>query len=156
HDSERLVDLDEVNILRLEAKLAERQIDGLGWSRREPLGCLRDAAIADDARERCEPVLLHRSFARENEGACAVIDGRGVGGRDGSIFREGGLERCDLRWIALRGAFIELDDQRLSALLLRHGNRDDLRVEMTFLLGCERAAEALFGPLVLCFARDLV
>ena len=59
----------------------------------EPLGRLGRAAVADDARERLELVLLDRLLAGEDERARAVVDRRGVGGGDGPVLREGGLER---------------------------------------------------------------
>jgi hypothetical protein len=49
-DRERLVDLVEVDLVLLQPQLlGDVSVDGLGRGRREPLGRLRRAAVADDA-----------------------------------------------------------------------------------------------------------
>ena len=119
--------------LACEAEARERAIDRERRRGGEPLRRLRRAAVADDARQRREPVLLHRALAGEDERGRAVVDLRGVGGGDGAVLLEGGLERsASSRAVAL--GLVVFGDHDLLALFAGDLDGGDLGLERAFLL----------------------
>ena len=77
-DGERLVHLEEIDVLHGELGAREHLLDRADGRRREPLGRLRVPAVADDARERLELARLDLFAAREHERRRAVVDLRRV------------------------------------------------------------------------------
>ena len=83
-DSERLVELDEIEVLRLPAAARER----LGPGRDRPLahrvGVHARRRVRDDARERLEAVRAHDVAAGDEHAGGAVVERGAVAGRDGA------------------------------------------------------------------------
>src|SRR5262245_19338844 len=74
HDSERLVDLVEVDIVMLPADLGQKFLDGADGSGGEPGRLLRVRGVPDYARERGKVVAVGLALTHQDERGCPIRD----------------------------------------------------------------------------------
>ena len=106
-------------------------------------GLVGEGGVAGDAGDGLEAEPVGDALAGEDQGRGAVGDRGGVGGGDGAVLGEGGLERRDFGGVALGGLLVLVDDGR--ALAAGDLDGDDLAVEPAVRLGAfwARVREAM-------------
>jgi len=140
---ECLVQLHEVDVLRLQAGALERLPGGRHGTDAHHRGVDAGRGAAHHPRERLAAQLAGALLARHDDAGRAVVDLRGVAGRDGPALAKDRLELGEPleRRVGAR-ALVGVDRDRV-ALRLGHLDRDDLVVEPARLGGRDRAAVRL-------------
>jgi hypothetical protein len=145
HDrGERLVDLDERDVVELHARLVERvarRRDRCGQHVHRVVG---PHAQVVDARARLEPVLLHRALRRDEERRGAVGDLA----REGRGDAASRLERLELRHL------LETRVAPRALVVTDATERRDLLLEAALVDGAQRAPVALEREGLHVLARD--
>ncbi len=149
---EGLVDFVEVHVLGLPAGLGEEVLQRAHGGGGEPVRLLRVLAVGDDARQRFDAELFSGGCAHQHHGGRAVGNRRGVGGGDGAVLLEGGLERGDLFRHGLGGGFVGVDHR--VALAAGDGDGRDFPLEAAVFRGGAGAAQRFQRERVLLFARE--
>ena len=145
-DGERLVQLEEVDVVESQARLRERSLGRGHWPDAHQLGLDAGVREGDEAKSRLEPELRHGVAGREQRGRGAVRQAGRVAGGDAAA----GPER---RWQAGERLERRLRPEKLVAVCHRptavreHGHRHDrlghhavLPGRRCALLGAEREA----------------
>ena len=159
-----LVQLEPVDVVLLQAGIAQRGRNRLDRAdthdgRRHALAC-----EADEARQRLQVVLLHRGFAGQDQRTGAVRGLRAVAGGDGATRRKHGAQLGQAFHGGVRpGAFVQIDDARADVDLaagqvqaaLLDLDRRDLVLELAGLHGGDGAAVRFDGKGVLRLAAHL-
>src|SRR3954447_650323 len=153
HHRERLVDLPQVDVLRLQIGARQRLLDGVGRGDGELDRIARGVPEVADPGEHRAAFLLRPLGAHQDDGRGAVVDGGGVRRRYGAVLLEGGLERWDLVGLGELRSLV-LADEGLVALPVHDLHRGDLGLERAFRLGLLRAAGGFHRELVLGGARE--
>ena len=78
HRGERLVDLEEVDVVDAEPRLLERELGGLGRSAREVSEVVRDSGLREDRGEPLAIIGLCPLLGGQHERSGAVVDAGGV------------------------------------------------------------------------------
>ena len=157
HRREGFVDLEEVDVLELQAGLL--QYGGRAWDRtlehEHRVGA--DDRLAGDPGARPDAELARRLGAHEQDRGCTVRDLARVGGRDAVLRVEGRLKRRR-RLVAGVGAdALVLLEQLLVAVAVRRDlDGHDLRAQVALLGGLLGEPVAADAELVHLLARDPV
>ena len=152
HDRERLVDLEEVDVLRRPAGLPVQLLDRADRRRREEPRLLRVRRVRDDHRERREPALLGRRAAHQHQRRRAVGDRARVRRGHRAVLAKRRLQRRHLVGRRLRRLLVLVDHD--VALAARHRDRRDLPRERAVVVRGERARERRQRECVLRLARE--
>ncbi len=94
-DRERLVDLEQVDVVEAHAGVAQRGRDRLDRAEAHDLGRQAGDGRRHDARQRGQAELLGLGVAHDDHGRGAVVERAGVAGRDGAVGTEHRLEAAD-------------------------------------------------------------
>src|SRR5690606_13138672 len=156
HAGERLVDLDQVEVGDLPARLGERVPDRVGRLGVQRVVRSRDVAVRADLGEDLAAQLLGLGPAHDHDRAGAVGDLGGGAGGDGALRVEGGAQPGE----ALGGgvgadALVGVEDLRL-APALRDLHRHDLVLEPSRLDGGGGALVGARGEGVLLLPGEAV
>src|SRR5215213_2102232 len=154
HGGERLVDLPQVDVAGLQARLLERQLGRVGGRAREVGELVGDGRLGDDRGEDLLALPLGPLVRGDDDRARPVVDPRGVAGRVGALLavQAGQLGQRLERRAAAR-CLVDLDDGVALATLDRHG--DDLLGQPAVVRGLQRALVRAQRPAVHVRARDL-
>ena len=89
HHGKRLVDLEQVDVGDRQPELLQRRSIAHDGGQREPLRLAGEGGVAEDPGLRLHAQLLGLFGREHHDGGRAVVDARGVAGRDGAALREG-------------------------------------------------------------------
>jgi hypothetical protein len=106
---EGLVDLPQVDALGVQPAF-QHLGDGTGRRGGEPLRRLRVHRVATMRAIGVQAARAGRGLAHQHQRRRAVGDAAGVGGGDGAVLLERGLQAGDLVELGLEGLLVELDD----------------------------------------------
>jgi hypothetical protein len=137
HRGERLVDLEELDVIDAQAGLLERGGRGVRGRARQVREVVGHRRLGDDPSERPAPVRLRPLVGGEDQRAGAVVHARGVAGGVGPLLVERPLEaRQPLERRVSPRSLVDVD--RRLALLRLDRHRDDLLGEPPVVDGLDR------------------
>src|SRR5208282_5143389 len=127
-------------------------------SHHHPLWLDSTGSLRDDAYHYSRAQFFRARGAGYNQRRRSVVNSRSIASRDGAIFLEGRLQRAqDFDGRVLARPFVLVKNYGWLPLLLgRDFDRNNLRLEATFLLGGDRLPMRVDGELVLLLARDAI
>ena len=152
---ERLVDLEHVDVLQVQAGLLEQRLHRRHRADAHVLRVDAGVAVAHQPAQRLQPALLGQAALHQHHRRRRVVDAGGVAGGHGAVRVEHRLEPGQLLHRAV-AAHRLVDLERHRAALDLDLDRHDLPLEVALVDGVGGPAVALGGELVLVLARDLV
>ncbi len=154
HAGERLVDLEQIDIVDAPARLFERLATGIDRRGGEACGRVRVRRVRHDPRDGLEAQSVGDTLPGQHQGRRTVGDRRGIGGGDRAVLGERGFQARNLRGIALERLLVLVD--RLGALAPGNLDRNDLAVEAARALRLLCAGQRGDGVIVLVLAGELI
>lgn len=157
NDREGLVELEKINVLNLQVSLLEGLGEGSSRGNGEINGGNRGIGKGQDASEGLQAELVGLGAGHEDNGGGTIVQGRGVGGSDGTVnLLEDGLQAGNL--VKLDVLVLLILSKGLIAPLVLDGDWDDLVGEDTVLPGLGSAGIRLnsMGILLLTSNLELV
>lgn len=157
NDREGLVDLVVVNVLLCQAGMLESLGDGQCGGNGEALGLPRGISPAQNLSDRLKSELLQLGLGDQDDGSGAIVERRGIGGRDGTaIGNENRAHRLQLLSVEVLDLLVPID--RDSGFVPSAANLDgsDLGLEDTSLGRSLSTLVCLDGILILLLAGHAV